>query len=103
MGTELPKLVRDEIPALIRADGDEPQTHIADAAEYETRLREKLGEEVAEYRASQEPAELADVLEVLHAIRKVHGLSVEDLETLREEKAKKRGRFAEGIVLESVE
>ena len=75
----------------------------ADEEEYTERLAAKLGEEVAEYRESRELDELADILEVVHAIRKNEGITSEELQELREEKAEQRGRFDERIVLERVE
>lgn len=103
MTTEYDKLVRDEIPAIIERDGETPVVHVADDAEYRRRLLEKLDEEVAEYRESGEHEELADVLEVVHAIREHEGISAERLERLRREKAEARGRFEDRIVLERVE
>lgn len=103
MAREYDKLVRDRIPEIIAENGEEPIFHMADEEEYRTRLLEKLAEEVAEYRENQEIAELADILEVLHTIRDEHGVPVEQLQTIREQKADRRGRFEEGIVLERVE
>ena len=103
MAREYDKLVRDGIPEIVRENGEEPTVHVADDAEYADRLVEKLGEEVAEYRESRDVEELADVLEVLHAIRENHGLTVDELAALRARKADRRGRFAERIVLERVE
>ncbi|MET9079992.1 nucleoside triphosphate pyrophosphohydrolase [Streptomyces sp. NPDC004232] len=65
------KLVRDRIPQIIREDGAEPVTYTAGREEYRSRLRDKLGEEVAEFLESDEdsaPEELADVLEVVRAL-----------------------------------
>ncbi|WP_135825337.1 nucleoside triphosphate pyrophosphohydrolase [Halorussus ruber] len=101
--TEYDKLVRDGIPESIRESGETPETHVADGEEYRRRLREKLCEEAAEFRDAGDPEELADVLEVLAAIREAEDLDGAELETLREEKADERGGFAEGIVLERVE
>ena len=100
--TDLPKLVRDEIPRIARENGDDPEVHVADGAEYEQRLREKLVEEAEEFAESGDPEELADVLEVVRAIREHRDLDREELERLRAEKADERGGFAEGCVLESV-
>lgn len=101
--TEYDKLVRDRIPELVREDGETPVTHTADEPEYRMRLREKLCEEAAEFRENGDPGELADVLEVLTAIRDAEGFEQAELERLREEKAEERGRFDERIVLERVE
>lgn len=62
-------LVRDRIPERIEASGEHPVVHTAEGNEYERRLREKLDEEVREYRESRDVEEPADVLEVVHAIR----------------------------------
>ncbi|APW99423.1 hypothetical protein CHINAEXTREME_17325 [Halobiforma lacisalsi AJ5] len=103
MAREYDKLVRDSIPEIIERNGETPVVHTAAEEEYERRLREKLDEEVAEFRESGEIEELADVLEVVHAIREQEGISAERLEELRAEKARDRGRFEERIVLERVE
>ena len=44
------KLVRDRIPAIIRADGRIPQCETLDTARYLDALEQKLLEEAAEYR-----------------------------------------------------
>lgn len=102
MAREYDKLVRDRIPEVIEAGGETPVVHVADSEEYERRLREKLDEEVAEYQENGRVEELADVLEVVHALRELDGLSAAELADIRAEKADERGRFAERIVLEEV-
>ncbi|WP_324757337.1 nucleoside triphosphate pyrophosphohydrolase [Haloarcula montana] len=97
------KLVRDAIPAIIEDDGETPVTHVADGEEYGNRLAEKLLEEATEYREDGSVTELADVLEVPHALCRYHGVSEDELAEKREQKAEKRGRFEDGIVLERVE
>lgn len=101
--TEYDKLVRDRIPEVIRENDERPVTHVAEGPEYRERLREKLCEEAAEFRESADPAELADVLEVVAAIRDAEDFGNEELDRLREAKADERGRFDEGVVLERVE
>jgi len=103
MAEEFDKLVRDEIPAVIEADGDHPTIHHAEGDEYTERLVAKLDEEVSEYLASREVEELADILEVVHAIRKERGVTIEELREIRAQKAEACGRFDEGVVLERVE
>jgi predicted house-cleaning noncanonical NTP pyrophosphatase (MazG superfamily) len=102
MAREYDKLVRNRIPEVIEEDGETPVVHVADGEEYERRLREKLDEEVAEYQENGRVEELADVLEVVHALREREGLSAAELADIRAEKADERGRFADGIVLEEV-
>ena len=101
--TEFDKLVRDDIPRVIRENGDEPETHEASGTEYRERLHEKLDEEVAEFHEDPSSAELADVRAVLDALRECHGIDGDEVERVRREKAAERGEFADSIVLESVE
>ena len=103
MAREFDKLVRDEIPDVIESNGEDPTIHVVDGEEYSDRLVEKLDEEVQEYRDSRDVEELADVLEVVHAIRKERGISSDELAEIRSRKAEQRGRFDEGVVLERVE
>ncbi|WP_199776984.1 nucleoside triphosphate pyrophosphohydrolase [Deinococcus sp. NW-56] len=90
------KLVRDRIPEHFPAS----RYRVLDESEYEVALRAKLTEEVGEYLADGTPEELADVLEVLHALAARHGLTLEDLERLRAQKAAERGGFAGRVWLE---
>jgi predicted house-cleaning noncanonical NTP pyrophosphatase (MazG superfamily) len=97
------KLVRDQVPDIIRAHGRQPIIRIADAAEYRQRLIEKLGEEADEVRDADDqhrPEELADVLEVVLALAADSGMSDDDLENLREAKAAERGGFERRIIWE---
>lgn len=96
------KLVRDRIPALIEADGNRCTVRTLDDSAYLAALEEKLSEELAEYRASGELEELADLLEVLRAVVRARGWSWAQLEAVRAEKAARRGGFAEKLFLETV-
>jgi predicted house-cleaning noncanonical NTP pyrophosphatase (MazG superfamily) len=100
---EYDKLVRDDIPAVIEGDGETPVTRVVDGDAYEERLFGKLDEEVSELREEPSADELADVREVLAAIQQRLGIDDDELERVREEKAAKRGRFEDGVVLERVE
>lgn len=93
------KLVRDRIPEIIRAAGGLPRTRVASEGEHVALLRAKLFEEAGEYAASGDPAELADLLEVVHALAAVHGLTPADLEKQRAAKAAGRGTFTDRLVL----
>jgi predicted house-cleaning noncanonical NTP pyrophosphatase (MazG superfamily) len=88
------KLVRDHIPHLIRATGATPVIRVASPTEYTTYLRAKLTEEVREYLdAPGDPAELADILEVIHALAEDLDVTPARLDQLRDDKATERGRF----------
>ncbi|MDI5937323.1 MULTISPECIES: nucleoside triphosphate pyrophosphohydrolase [unclassified Micromonospora] len=92
------KLVRDKIPEIVRERGAEPVTRIAGADEYRGLLRDKLVEEVDEFLDSEDPHELADVLEVLLALASDLGVDRDQLEKLRMAKVSERGGFSRRIV-----
>lgn len=96
------KLVRDNIPEIIKANGSEPVTRILDEKEYLVELVKKLREEVAEFEADYSVEELADIKEVTIAIREALGIHAGDLEDVRRQKADKNGRFKKRIYLEDV-
>src|SRR4051794_15136563 len=93
------KLVRDHIPEIIRAAGEDPSVHTAHDERYWALLHAKLSEEAAEFAADPVPEELADLLEVVHAMAHVIGCSPEKLESVRAAKAEARGGFAQRFVL----
>ncbi len=100
------KLVRDQIPAIIAADGGQPVTRVLDDAGYEAALRAKLLEEAHEAQAAPDgklASELADVLEVLRALAAVHDMSWEDIVSEANRKRAERGGFDDRIFLEYVE
>lgn len=103
MAREYDKLVRDGVPEEIRADDETPITREVDGEEYRERLAEKLVEEAEEYAETRSPDELADVLEVVDAIRDAADVEDGELSTLQAEQASERGRFEDGVVLERVE
>jgi len=100
------KLVRDQIPAIIAADGHQPVTRILDQASYEAALRAKLLEEAHEAQAApdgQLASELADVLEVLQALAVAHDMGWEDIVSEAGRKRAERGGFDHRIFLEYVD
>ena len=94
------KLVRDKIPQIIKQNGDTPVTHIADNNEYWKKLLEKLQEEVDEFVKDNNENELADILEVVYALGDLLNIDQPALETIRKQKAAKRGGFKDKIILD---
>ena len=62
-------------------------------------LDAKLDEELCEYHEDQNIEELADMLELIRAAAIARGYTLGELEAVRAEKAKKRGRFEKKIFL----
>ena len=94
------KLVRDNIPEIMINKGCKPVTRVLNDQEYLTELNKKLLEEVNEYLEDNNIEELADIREVFNSILKAKGITEEELETVRIEKANKRGSFNNKIFLE---
>lgn len=94
------KLVRDQIPEIIRNAGKNPKTRVLAQEEYLQELDIKLNEEVAEYQADKSLEEIADVLEVLYAICDARGYSIDEVSRVRIKKAEDRGVFKERIYWE---
>lgn len=101
------KLVRDRIPEVIEKTGKKFTTRIMDKEEYIVELRKKAFEELEEYMNTENDAdaveELADLLEIIHALADTHNVSFADIEAVRKKKAEKRGGFKERIFLIEVE
>lgn len=91
------KLVRDKIPEILERKGVSYEKRIASSEEYKEELVKKLVEEVSEFTEAGDPEELADVLEVIEAIRKLP--EYEKVEDLRLQKREERGGFDEKIIL----
>ena len=96
------KLVRDRIPEIIEIDGKKCDCETLSDEDYISLLDQKLNEELAEYQESKSLEELADLLEVMQAVVKARGWTMEQLETLRAEKAAKRGGFEKKLLLKEV-
>lgn len=96
------KLVCDRIPEIIEADGKICIYETLSDEDYIYFLDQKLNEELAEYQESKSLEELADLLEVIQAVAKARGCTVEELERVRADKAAKRGGFEKKILLKKV-
>ncbi|MBI4034015.1 MAG: nucleoside triphosphate pyrophosphohydrolase [Candidatus Brennerbacteria bacterium] len=94
------KLVRDKIPEYIRKKGGNPITHIAGETEYWAKLKEKLLEEIEEFKKDESIEEFADLLEVIDAIADYKKFDRAEVEKIREEKTEERGRFKDRIILD---
>jgi predicted house-cleaning noncanonical NTP pyrophosphatase (MazG superfamily) len=94
------KLVRDKIPEHIIKKGGSPVFHIADEGTYWLKLKEKLVEEVNEFIKDENMEELADIEEVLEAIRCHKIFELSKIREIQELKAVQRGKFKERIILD---
>lgn len=96
------KLIRDNIPEMIKASGKECEVSVLDNEHFIKKLKEKLLEETQEVISASENdlvAELADVLEVLEAIESYYGIEHRTVENIKHHKALKNGKFSKKLVL----
>lgn len=97
------KLVRDKIPAIIEASDKRCRTRVLEREEYIHELDIKLDEEIQEYKQAacdkEALEELADILEVMHALAAIHGADWDELEKIRVEKREARGGFDNRVYL----
>lgn len=100
------KLVRDEIPLIIRNNGENPITRILDDEEYKKELEKKLLEEYNEVlratNSEERIEELADMLEVMRSLAKIENKDLDDIIKVADLKKEKRGGFSNKIFLENV-
>lgn len=101
---KIDKLVRDHTPEIMRSHGMIVYDMVMEKDEYAERLKDKLLEEAKEVTASKTPdeilEELADLLEVIYALSKESGLSIEQVEEKRISKKQERGGFENRIYID---
>ncbi len=115
---EYNKLVRDRIPDIIEKSGGVASVRMIDHdGRYCIALYKKLQEEFHELFSELEKLdlaistkasngvleELADMVEVIHAIARIHGLSMDTVHAKRLAKRHDRGGFEKRVYLEYVD
>ena len=102
MKTKYNKLVRDKIPEIIRASGNQCEVSILSNIEYIKALRQKLVEEANEAATAvpdELAQELADVMEVIDALMAATGIEPEEVKEIQQVKRSQRGGFDNKIEL----
>jgi len=96
------KLVRDRIPEIIQAAGQEYAVEVMTEPEFQRALRNKLVEEAQEAAAADSESliqELADLYEVLDTLMAAQHISRENVLREQEKRRIERGGFAEQLRL----
>lgn len=100
------KLVRDNIPDVIKANGEEPFTRVLTDEEYWKYLLEKDQEKLREVEAAESleerKKELGDKLEIIRAMAEFSGYSLDDILEEADKKKQKNFGFEKRILLEKV-
>ena len=95
------KLVRDNIPSIIKENGGSCKFHVAKDIEFKEKLFEKLIEETNEFTKTPTIEEFADVMEVMEHIAILFGFSLVDIKETKKNKKIERGGFRKKIILDS--
>ncbi|MBO5182899.1 MAG: nucleoside triphosphate pyrophosphohydrolase [Bacilli bacterium] len=100
------KLVRDNIPDICRANGEEPFIRILSDKEYWKYLLKKDQEELDEVATAESlderKKELADKLELIRAMAEFSGFSLSEIKEEADRKKQKNGGFEKRLLLEKV-
>ncbi len=100
------KLVRDNIPEMIKSEGKQFKTRILNDKEYELELRRKLIEEAKELfeaeSIEQKIYELADIYEIIEYVLMVNNIDKRSIDISRIKKNMTNGSFDDKIFLEHV-
>jgi predicted house-cleaning noncanonical NTP pyrophosphatase (MazG superfamily) len=96
------KLIRDKIPQIIEANGDQYEVRVMGKREFEKELKKKLVEEASELSKTPKGDlinEMADVLELLKSIADFYKIDFELIEEKQVKKRKERGGFKKRLFL----
>lgn len=97
------KLVRDNIPKLIKESGRNCTSRIMDEDEYLDALVNKIVEEIEEYRLSGNEEEIADIYEVLDCLIELKGYEPMHIDYLQLIKREARGSYKDRVLLIDVD
>jgi predicted house-cleaning noncanonical NTP pyrophosphatase (MazG superfamily) len=91
------KLVRDKIPEFLDSKNIPYEKRIATLKEYKEELIKKLGEEIKEFIEAKSEEELADIIEVIDALKKLPEFA--NVDSVKSKKLEERGGFEKMIIL----
>lgn len=103
-------MVRDKLPKILLDTGVTVHMRIMEQEEYIKRLKDKLFEETKEVidacnntDINHIKEECADVLEVIHVLSNIYGLSIDEIEEQRIANKQNRGSFEDRIYIDYIE
>ena len=93
------KLVRDNIPKIIEADGKTCTYITASPKEFPGFVYDKMKEELDEFMENPTVEEAADIMEVFGALLDTYDIAWCDVAQYATQKSHERGKFKNGIIL----
>ena len=100
------KLGRDKGVESFKAEGITPDYILLQGNDLSDALKEKLVEESYEVKSAHNRqeimSELADIFEVIDSLCKIHEISMQDIELIKEKKHLERGGFDNGFYLKTI-
>ena len=97
-----PKLVRDNIPEMIKESGKKSKFRLSEKRELDYFITKKMIEELEEFVETPSLEEAADMYEVFLAMLKNWNLNLVDVKTAASIKRNCNGSFEKGIILEQI-
>ena len=97
------KLVRDNIPEILKKKKVKFKSHTASKKEYLDKLYEKLIEEFEEFKTKPSVEEFGDILEVLESIGRYHKLDLTEIKMMKKMKKDNNGGFDKRIILDEAD
>lgn len=92
------KLVRDNVPDLMRADGQDVQVRIATVQEMPQRFELKMIEEFTEAAENPCAEEYGDILQAMYERAAMVGISPKDIEEARLKKFERKGGYSKRLI-----
>lgn len=96
------KLVRDQVPLIIKRSGQRPKVRFLEDEEFKKELARKLKEEVSDFIEWSKVDDLIDILEIIYAYAKLYNISFYELDRLRIEKANEKGSYNKRTYLRTI-
>lgn len=98
------KLIRDNMPEIMKTQGKELDVRVLDKEEFKEALRRKIIEEISELKDAKNDEEAKDKIaylyEIADALGDAYGFSKKDISDFKDKMHSERGGFTKRLFLE---
>lgn len=95
------RLVRDKLLEKMLSSGDKISYHVADDEEYKMKLKDHVLVSAKEFHSTGNVERIVDILDSIEHLLESHGLSMDDVERIKQDNHKKKGTFRKKLVLDT--